>query len=213
MKTDELIAALATGVEPVDRQVPRRAFGAALGGGLLIAFAGLLWVSGLNPELRDFLAEPMFWVKLGFGLLLAASSLWLALRLARPGARAAAAGWAPLAPIAVLWLLALAALAGASAETRAALLWGSTWTTCLISIPLLSAPTLVGALLALRRMAPTCPGCAGAAAGALAAGVGVAVYTLHCPELAAPFLAVWYVAGAAIPVVVGALLGRLVLRW
>jgi hypothetical protein len=39
------------------------------------------------------------------------------------------------------------------------------------------------------------------------------VYALHCPELAAPFLAVWYVLGMAIPVLVGAALGRWLLRW
>ena len=53
----------------------------------------------------------------------------------------------------------------------------------------------------------------GAAAGALAGGVGAAVYALHCPELSAPFIAVWYVSGIAVPVLVGALLGRRLLRW
>jgi hypothetical protein len=43
--------------------------------------------------------------------------------------------------------------------------------------------------------------------------VGAAVYALHCPELAAPFLAVWYLAGIALPVLAGAAVGRLVLRW
>jgi hypothetical protein len=119
----------------------------------------------------------------------------------------------PLFPVAVLWVLAVIVLSGSVPEARAALIWGRTWRGCLLAIPLLSAPMLVSALLVLRRMAPTCPVCAGAAAGALAAGVGSAVYALHCPELAAPFLALWYVIGAAIPALVGAILGRLLLRW
>ncbi|MFS2051364.1 NrsF family protein, partial [Variovorax sp. CT11-76] len=49
--------------------------------------------------------------------------------------------------------------------------------------------------------------------GALAGGVGAAVYALHCPELTAPFIAVWYVSGIAVPVLVGALLGPRLLRW
>ena len=56
---------------------------------------------------------------------------------------------------------------------------------------------LVAALGALREMAPTRLRLAGAAAGALAGGAGAAVYALHCPELGAPFVAVWYVLGMA----------------
>jgi hypothetical protein len=47
----------------------------------------------------------------------------------------------------------------------------------------------------------------------MAGGAGAAVYALHCPELQAPFLAVWYVLGMAIPVAAGALLGPRLLRW
>ncbi|HSV58580.1 MAG TPA: NrsF family protein, partial [Variovorax sp.] len=69
------------------------------------------------------------------------------------------------------------------------------------------------ALLALKGLAPTRPALAGAAAGIMAGGAGATVYALHCPELAAPFLAVWYVAGMLIPVVAGALIGPRLLRW
>ena len=50
---------------------------------------------------------------------------------------------------------------------------------------------------------------AGFASGALAA----LVYAVHCPELGAPFLAVWYVAGIGVPVVIGTLLGQRLFRW
>jgi hypothetical protein len=78
---------------------------------------------------------------------------------------------------------------------------------------LIALPVFVAALLVLRSLAPTQPALAGAAAGALASGAGAAVYALHCPELGAPFLAVWYVLGMAIPVVLGAALGPRLLRW
>lgn len=213
MKTEQLITALATGLEPVDRRLPLRVSALALAGGVLLAAVMMMIGLGLNPALRAFFSEPMFWVKLGFGVALAVSSLWLALRLARPGVRVSFLSWLPLVPPAVLWVLGAAVLLAVAPEARAALIWGQTWRGCLLAIPLLSAPTLIGALYALRRMAPTCPACAGAAAGALAGGVGSAVYALHCPELAAPFLALWYVIGAAIPVLLGAVLGRLLLRW
>jgi hypothetical protein len=43
--------------------------------------------------------------------------------------------------------------------------------------------------------------------------VGATVYCLHCPEMAAPFVSVWYLLGMLIPAVVGAACGRRVLRW
>lgn len=213
MKTEQLITALTTGLEPADRRLPLRLASAALAAGVVLAALMMLLGRGLNPSLRAFLGEPMFWVKLGFGVALAAASLWLAAGLARPGTRVAARSWLPLVPPAVLWGLGAAALLAVAPEARADIMWGQTWSGCLVAIPLFSAPMLIGGLVVLRRMAPTCPACAGAAVGALAGGVGSAVYALHCPELAAPFLAIWYVIGAAIPVTLGAVVGRVLLRW
>jgi hypothetical protein len=62
-------------------------------------------------------------------------------------------------------------------------------------------------------MAPTRLRLAGAAGGLAAGAAGALVYTLHCPELAAPFLASWYVLGMLIPTAAGALLGPRLLRW
>ncbi|WP_436295950.1 MULTISPECIES: NrsF family protein [unclassified Variovorax] len=47
----------------------------------------------------------------------------------------------------------------------------------------------------------------------MAGGAGAAVYALHCPELAASFLAIWYVAGMTLPVLAGAAIGHRLLRW
>ena len=86
---------------------------------------------------------------------------------------------------------------------------GVSWRTCAVSISLMALPILALALLALKSLAPTKPVLAGAAAGAL----GAAIYALYCVEMAAPFLAVWYVAGMLVPVLAGGLLGRRWLRW
>jgi len=43
--------------------------------------------------------------------------------------------------------------------------------------------------------------------------VGALVYAWHGPEMAAPFIATWYLLGIAGPAVVGALLGPVLLRW
>ena len=52
-----------------------------------------------------------------------------------------------------------------------------------------------------------------AAAGLAAGAVGALVYTLHCPELEAPFLALWYVLGMLLPAALGAWVGPRLLRW
>jgi hypothetical protein len=213
MRTDDLIESLARNVDPVQPRAGGRAFALALALSTAVAIVLMLLLLGLNPQLREYLGMPMFWVKFGFGLVLALLALVLALRLARPGVRGGAARLAPIAPVLLLWLLAIVALATAAPGQRVALTLGSSWAECPVSITILSIPTLVAALLAMRTMAPTQLVAAGAAAGLLAGGMGTAVYALHCPELAPPFLAVWYVLGALVPVVIGALVGPRVLRW
>ena len=65
----------------------------------------------------------------------------------------------------------------------------------------------------MKGLAPTRPALAGAASGLLAGALGALVYALHCPEMAAPFLGIWYLLGMLIPAVVGAMVGPLLLRW
>lgn len=213
MKTDELIAALAAGTEAVDPRAPLRRLllatlaGAALGIPLMI---GLL---GLNPQLAQAAQWPMFWVKLAFAAAIAAAAFALALRLAKPGVPAGRAAGALAIPFAAIWLLAAAVLLASAPGQRAALVLGSTWSACPLNIGMLSAPALVLSLWVMRGLAPTRLRIAGAAAGLLAGGVGATVYTLHCPEMAAPFIGTWYVLGMLVPTVIGATLGHRVLRW
>jgi hypothetical protein len=213
MKTDDLIAMVSQELRPVDPRAISRSYGWVV---LIGAAAALLMTRapiGLTPLVPDYFREPMLWLKLGFGVAVAATCLWAAARLGRPGTRMARSAIGVILPFAAIWAIALATLAATPAPLRAELVWGQTWSSCPGTVALLSIPTLIGALLALRTMAPTRPMLAGAAAGGLAGGVAATVYSLHCPELAAPFLAVWYVLGILIPVAVGAVVGRSVLRW
>ena len=50
-------------------------------------------------------------------------------------------------------------------------------------------------------------------AGLFAGAAGASIYTLHCPEMDAPFIAVWYLSGILIPAIVGLVLGSRLLRW
>ena len=52
-----------------------------------------------------------------------------------------------------------------------------------------------------------------AAAARFAGAAAAFAYAFHCPEMQAPFLAVWYVLGMLIPAAVGAALGQRMLRW
>ncbi len=84
---------------------------------------------------------------------------------------------------------------------------------CSANIAALSLPVFVAVIAWQRRLAPTMPRRAGAAGGFAAGAIGALVYTLHCPELEAPFLGLWYVLGMLAPAAAGALLGPRLLRW
>jgi len=213
VKTDELIAMLSAEPSPVPRRAAARRIGSSLALGTGAALVLMLATLGVRPDWQQAMGWPMFWVKLAFPLAVAAAGFVATERLARPGVEIGGAWIGVALSVVVLWLLALAVWLGAAGDERAGLVWGSTWRTCAATIGLMAVPVFVASMVALRGLAPTQSAMAGAAAGALAGGAGAAVYALHCPELAAPFLAVWYVAGMALPVLAGAALGPLLLRW
>jgi hypothetical protein len=78
---------------------------------------------------------------------------------------------------------------------------------------MLSAPIFIAAFRVMKELAPTRPRLAGAASGLLAGATGATVYCLHCTEMSAPFLGVWYLLGMLIPAAVGAIAGHKLLRW
>jgi len=213
MKTDDLVSMLAAGAGVVETGVLRRRFAAAFGAGLLGASLVLVFLLGINPEIAQIAKVPMFWTKLGYCAALAAAALWVAARLARPGARIGVRSAALAAPLLAMWLLALFALPVATPAGREALIFGGTWLACPFNIALLSLPLFAAFLWAMKGLAPTRLALAGAAAGLAAGTAGALVYALHCPELGAPFLALWYPLGMLIPAAAGALAGPRLLRW
>ena len=213
MKTDELVSLLATGTDAVDARAPTRRYIAALAGGTVVATVLMVLWLDVRPTLARDATLPMFWVKELFCIALVAAGVFAAARLSRPGA---AVGWVePLAgaPILAMWLLAVVVLAVAAPEDRIDLIRGVSWTECPYNIAVLSVPVFAAIVWAMRGFAPTHLRRAGAAAGFAAGAIGALAYTLHCPELDAPFLAIWYVAGVLVPTVVGAIVGPRLLRW
>ena len=213
MKTDDLVALLSTGVTPVSPNAASRPMGLALLLGVPVSLAILLLGFGVRGDLLQVINLPIFWVKLVFPLCIALAAFVVVQRLARPGVQVQRAWWALVAPVVMVFAMALVEWFALPVQERLPSLIGVSWRTCAASISLIALPVLVFALGALKRLAPTRPGLAGAAAGALAGGVGAAIYALYCVEMAAPFVAAWYVAGMLVPVLSGALLGRRWLRW
>lgn len=213
MRTEDLIEMLAKGPVAVEPGMLARRYATALGWGAFGATLLMAVLLGVRPDIDQAARLPMFWVKVLFPLALAAAALVALMRLSRPGAKLGRVPAALAAPVLAIWAIAAASLLGVRPALRAELIFGDTWWACLVNVPLLSAPGLVAVLWAVKGYAPTRPAVAGAAAGLLAGALGAAIYALHCPELAAPFIAVWYVLGILVPTAFGAIVGARLLRW
>jgi hypothetical protein len=212
MSTDELIALLARG-GGMPQEAPVRRHGLAVASAAVASALLMASMLGVRADLATAAELPMFWLKLAFPGALAGVALVAMIRLSRPGARLAGLPGLLALPLLAVWLIAGAALVHAEPASRTALLFGQSWQSCPFIIAALSAPGLFAALWALKGLAPTRLALAGAAAGVLSGALGALAYALHCPEMAAPFLALWYSLGMLIPAAAGALLGRVLLRW
>lgn len=213
MNTDELVTLLAKGAGPVEPDAAKRRFAIALGWGLFGSTLAMAVTLGVRPDIGAVLTLPMFWFKLLFPTSVAIVALYAAIRLARPGVRLGRASGMLAALFATVWALGLFTLLSAAPDERRSMIFGDTWIECLVGVPLLSIPVFIAAMWAMKELAPTRVWLAGSAAGLLAGAISAAVYALHCPELEAPFIAIWYVIGMFIPAAAGALIGRRLLRW
>lgn len=213
MKTEELVTMLAAQATPVPAHAARRYLARALLAGVPATLALLMGTLGLRPDLGQALAHADFWLKQGYALVLAGAALMAAHGLARPGARWRHAAWGLVLPPLLLATLAVAVLVQADPQVRPGLLLGSTWRECPFNIGVLALPLLGAMLLALKRLAPVHPAWAGGVAGLAAGSLAAAAYALHCPETAAPFIALWYSAGILLSALLGLLSGWRWLRW
>ena len=213
MKTDELIAVLANGAGAVEANATARRYATAVGWGACGATLLMAITLGVRPDIDEAAWLPMFWIKLAFPASLVVGGLFAASRLSRPGVQLGWVSGALAAPVLAIWLLAAFTLFNAAPPERVQLLLGNTSKDCLFNVAMLSLPVLVAVLWAMKGLAPTRLVLAGAAAGLLAGAIGALVYALHCPEMEASFIGVWYAAGMLIPTAAGALLGPFLLRW
>lgn len=213
MRTSDLVGILATEPRPHAHDSPRWRLATAAIAGSIVAFVAMTLTLRLRADLAAATALPMFWGKLLFTTSLAALALFVTRRVASPDG---APGWmllvAPV-PVLVMWAVGAHELANVTSSERLAVVLGRTWTVCPLLVTMLAAPVFAASVWALRGLAPTRLRLAGAAAGLFSGATGAAVYSLHCPEMAASFVGTWYLLGIVIPGVIGALMGPRLLRW
>lgn len=212
MKTDDLIRTLAA-----DSGSPRPSLNTLLltAGliGLAVAIATFAALLRLRPDFMTMMHDFNFVLKFVVTLSLALTSAGLYWSALRPGARFGV--WGPALVIAPL---ALTVGVGHELFALPSNVWmprmmGHNSVVCLASIPLLSAPILVGLLFVSRHGAPENPALAGAIAGLVSGGIGGAIYAAHCTDDSPLFVLAWYVIGIAVMASIGALVGSRVLRW
>jgi len=213
MKTDELVALLATGTVAVDTHVAGRRYALAIAGGLVGAAVLMLSLLKVRADLAEAALLPLFWLKIGFVVSVMAASLFAVLRLSRPGARVEQVPGAMALPVLLMWMAAALVLLAADPSQRLGLFLGETWRYCPFLIALMSIPALISILWAMKGLAPTRPRLAGFSAGLLAGATATLAYCLHCPEMQIPFVGFWYVLGMLIPAGASAWLGESLLRW
>jgi len=212
MKTDELIAILAQDLKPARRGMVARWLLLGLVLGAALSTALMMATIGPRPDLHAAMQLKAFWVKFIYTLALAGLGFAILARQARAGQDSRKITMALAAPVAALMVLAAVQLSAPYADT-AELVMGSTWSVCPWLVLMLSLPLTLCLLLAMRRLAPTRLAWAGAAAGLLAGSIAATIYGFHCPEMAAPFLLVWYTLGIAFSAAFGAFLGPRLLAW
>jgi hypothetical protein len=204
---------LATGAGAVPRHATARRYALAMGWGALAAALLMAVMLGVRPDLAQAAMLPMFWAKIAYTGTLTSGSLVAAARLSRPGAELDRVPGLLAAVVLAMWALGTFSLLGAEREQWRSLVLGETWRVCPFLIAVLSVPVFVAVLWAMKGLAPTRLRLAGGAAGLLAGACAALVYSLHCPEMGAPFIGVWYLLGTLIPAAAGLLLGPRLLRW
>lgn len=213
MNTRDLVARLARGVAPVERNAVPRLLNRALMRGLAGSTLLLVALYGVRSDMPELILTAMFWVRLAFPLAIIVAAMKLAQRLGRPGSPLRAAWFTAALLVAAMMLAAGGILLATPAGYRLDLVLGTTWRTATANVVLLSLPPLAAMMHAMKQLAPTRLALAGAGVGLLAGAQGLLVYSLYCSEMAVPFWSVWYVLAIVVTNAAGAAIAPYCLRW
>ena len=213
MRTDELIEHLSGTIVPVPKAQVLRLLVLGLGAGAVLSAFLMIATIGIRADLMAAMGGRAFWLKFVYTSVVAVLGLAIVDRLARPDASAGRLSFLLMAPFLVVVVLAAAEFLPADAATRHALIMGHSARVCSVLIAGLALPLFTGLFWALRQLAPTRLTEAGAAAGLLAGSAAATIYAFHCTESTPTFVAIWYSAGILLTALLGAALGRVLLRW
>jgi hypothetical protein len=212
MKTEDLIALLATDAGAVEAPALGQRYAAAIGWGVLGASLLMLCScrsARISGKRSGYRCSGSRWA---LSLVLPREDC-LPRSACRVRVRKSIGCRSHLASRSGIWSIAAVVLMEAEPMERSKLFFGETWKSCPLLIAMLSIPVFAAVIRVMKELAPTRLRLAGFAAGLLSGSVAAVVYCLHCPEMGAPFIGFWYLLGALIPAGVGALLGNTVLRW
>lgn len=212
MKTTELIAALSADPIAQTESSRRLFYGSVLAGAVVTAGVFLLSL-GWRPDIGTASGTIRFLFKFVFTLAVVLTAAPLLARMASPENDVATSRTAlGIGPLLMLLAVVLELVALPASRWWTSLV-GSNSLLCLTAIPLLSVPSAVVLMFAMKRGAPARPRWAGALCGLVAAGIAATFYALHCNDDSPLFVAVWYTLAVAIVTAVSAGVGGRVLRW
>ena len=213
IRTEDLIQRLARNVTAVPRHAIGRRIALGMLAGAVISLLLVGAVLGIRPDLHDAIRDFSFWIRWVYTLSLGIGAVLMTATLARPESARPRWLWLLGVPVWLLIGITIAEMAHAAPHEWQALWLGRTWRSCPWMILLLSMPIFAGLLWSFRQFAPTRPRAAGAAAGLAAGAWSATLYCLHCPEVSSLFVLTWFSLGIGLASVIGAALGRPLLRW
>src|SRR3954468_10421483 len=204
MRTDDLIGQLSAHLEPVKHGAIGRLLLATVVIGMIGSAVVMLGMLGLRHDFSSAMMSFGMWTKLAYTFAIAVFAFFLVERAGRPATSMSRALLLLALPVLYIVLLAIIQLSAPGADKHG-LMMGHSSQVCAPLVLLTSLPTLAATFWALKRLAPTRLTLAGAGAGLFAGAAGAFVYSFHCTEGAAPFIAIWYTLGIVATVAVGAL--------
>lgn len=213
MNTEDLIVELARRVTRVSPYAVHKRLTAASAVGMLASAAALAFWLGARPDRAQAADTAAFIFKSTYAATLAALSLIVALALLRPGGSGAKRAMWLAAPVAAAASFAVIELVTSPVAAWPALILGQNIAACIVRIATLALPLLIALFWAARAFAPTNAKAAGGAIGLAAGAFAAMIYSFHCVESAASFIAIWYTAAIALVGIAGMLLGPRLLRW
>jgi hypothetical protein len=200
-------------VPRVSRHSLARRIGFGIVGGAFVAMLVVVAVLGVRPDLEVAMHGFAFWMKWTYTISLGVAAIYAIGRLARPVPASLRGLWLLAVPVLVLAGIGIGEFASSPSHEWPGIWLSKSWRVCPWLVLALSVPIFIGLLWSFRKLAPTRLRAAGAVAGLAAGAWAATIYCLHCPEVSAMFVLIWYSLGILLAAGIGALLGPRLLRW